>query len=541
MLAGSFFMALEMSETESARPSHSQAAAGEQLHAGSTRMPPWNVGELDDAPRLSWRHWTQMLGPGLLMAGAAIGGGEWLMGPKVTAKYGGAVMWLATMSLMCQVIYNIEASRYTLYSGEPIMLGKFRTHPGPIFWMFVYIALDFGSLFPYLAANAATPVLALWLGKLPDPDKIPGHKTTLQYISYGILMLSLLPCVFGGKIYNALKWIMGIKIVVVLGFLSFIALMYSSASTWGSIFGGLFQFGTVPVKGNGMENVFTSLWTGKGFPDFAMDAVPPLAAFAAIAGVGGMAQSSISNYTRDQGWGMGRHVGAIPSLVGGKNIELSHVGTVFKPTEQSQRHWKRWYWHVLRDQVVIWMPACVIGVALPAMLSVEFLPRDIVPSDWTIAGMTADGVAGRVGGNLGAFYWYMILFCGFLVLVPSTSSAADGFVRRWVDVSWTCLKSMQGLDPKKIKYIYFGFLSVYFCSSIFFLSVAKPVGLLLIATNLNNFALGVSCFHTLYVNCSLLPPPLRPSWPMRILLALSGFFFLSLAIVMLAVTLKWLS
>ena len=42
-----------------------------------------------------------------------------------------------------------------------------------------------------------------------------------------------------------------------------------------------------------------------------------LAAFAAIAGAGGMSNSLLSNYARDKGWGMGKLVGAIPSAVGG--------------------------------------------------------------------------------------------------------------------------------------------------------------------------------------------------------------------------------
>ena len=44
-----------------------------------------------------------MLGPGLLVGGSAIGGGEWLAGPAVTARYGGALMWLATLSIVSQV------------------------------------------------------------------------------------------------------------------------------------------------------------------------------------------------------------------------------------------------------------------------------------------------------------------------------------------------------------------------------------------------------------------------------------------------------
>src|SRR5688572_15672850 len=83
-------------------------------HPGSSAMPRWDVGELIDAPRFTWKNWFALLGPGLLMGGAAIGGGEWLLGPVVTAKYGGALMWLATLSIVAQVFYNIEISRYTL-------------------------------------------------------------------------------------------------------------------------------------------------------------------------------------------------------------------------------------------------------------------------------------------------------------------------------------------------------------------------------------------------------------------------------------------
>ena len=44
------------------------------------------------------------------------------------------------------------------------------------------------------------------------------------------------------------------------------------------------------------------------------------------------------------------------------------------------------------------------------------------------------------------------------------------------------------------------------------LSVGKPLGLLTTATPIMNFALGFSCFHTLVINLTLLPKPLRPGW-----------------------------
>src|SRR5262245_51526194 len=217
-----------------------------------------------------------------------------------------------------------------------------------------------------------------------------------------------------------------------------------------------------------------------------------LSALVAISGQGGLSNTPISNYTRDQGWGMGSHVGAIPSLVGGQNIQLSHVGTVFTPDETSLPRWKRWYQHVVRDQVFVWTPACFFGLALPSMLSVEFLARGSDPgSDWTISVMTANGVRDRAGGQIGQVLWFMTLFCGFVVLAPSMASTIDGFVRRWVDVFWTASKRLHTLEPGKIRHLYFGVLFGYALVGLTMLAVMpEPKALLDNATMIYNFALG---------------------------------------------------
>ncbi len=304
---------------------------------------------------------------------------------------------------------------------------------------------------------------------------------------------------------------------------------------------GFFKFGNVPVTG-GVENVFLALWRGNGWPQVDRGALPLLTAFAAIAGVGGLAQTTISNYTRDQGWGMGARTGAIPSIIStvwdGHDIQLSHTGTVFKITAESLRRWRGWQRHVWRDQLVIWLPAAFIGLALPSMLSVEFLPRGTTANQWVLAGMTAGGVAGRVGGALGAVCWYLVLLCGFLVLLPNAASNADGFIRRWVDVSWTALRRLQTWEPRQIGQLYFAILVVYGLLGVFFLSVAKPLGLIVAYGNLGNLALACSCWHTLRVNTRLLPPELRPGWTARLLLFLAGLYFFALALLTLAVALR---
>uniref|UniRef100_A0A7C4LK46 Divalent metal cation transporter n=1 Tax=Schlesneria paludicola TaxID=360056 RepID=A0A7C4LK46_9PLAN len=539
-----------------------QAAPFTPPHPGSKAMPRWDAGELPPAPVFTWRDVAMFLGPGLVMGASAIGGGEWLLGPLTTARFGTALMWLATLSILGQVVYNVEISRYALYCGEPIFTGKFRTLPGPMFWVVLYLILDLGSVLPYLASNAAVPLFTMLFKRLPETEAttitltVGGLEFTdrslLKTLGCLIFASVFVPLIVGGKVYNSLKAVMTFKLVSVVGFLLFLAVFFSSPATWWRIFWGFFEFGNVPVVaadgGSNVDNLFVALWEGRTILFRADGAVPPrsllfdlsvigtLASMAAISGNGGLTNTPTSNYTRDQGWGMGSHVGAIPSIVGGHAIQLSHVGMVFPVTPESLRRWKGWVRHVAREQWCVWMPACFLGLALPSMLSLVFLPPGTIPkSDWLAASMTADGVARAVaskfGPGWGPPFWLLTLACGFLVLGTSMISTADGVLRRWVDVFWTALPFLRKWDPKHIGRLYFTVLCVYLTFGLVMLTLVPGDKLLKIATGiLYNYALGFSCFHVLVVNLTLLPPELRPGWFPRVGLLLGGLFFTIVAI-----------
>ncbi|MBL9093027.1 MAG: Nramp family divalent metal transporter, partial [Planctomycetaceae bacterium] len=368
-----------------APPTSPELAGFTPPHPGSPLMPRWTGGELPAPPVFSWKKIAAFVGPGLVAGASAIGAGEWLNGPMVCARYGGALLWLATISILGQIVYNMEVSRYTLYTGESIFTGKFRTLPGPLFWLGIYLVLDFGTLFPYLAAQAGTPIFCIFAGHMPDPSNA-ADKRWLEWISYGVFLGAIVPLIFGGKVYNSIRVLMTFKIFLVLGFLTILAIFYSKPSTWAEIGSGFLKFGTVPVmkgedsNGNGVldpgedwdgdgrldgveervdkngnkdphdfgeyvdadgdgrydgykaENIFVSWWEGKPLPELDLSMIAILGAMAALAGNGGLTNTNVSGYTRDQGWGMGKHVGAIPSVVGGHSVKLSHVGMVFPIT-----------------------------------------------------------------------------------------------------------------------------------------------------------------------------------------------------------------
>lgn len=448
-------------------------------------LPAWEHDTLPAPPPPARQRWLSLIGPGLVMVGANIGGGEWLFGPLVTAQYGGTVLWLATLAILVQVAYNLSVMRYTLYTGETIFVGFFRLPPGLPFWPMFYLLFEIGGVWPYLSANAAVPLASVLLGRLPAAS----DAALVKELGYGIFLCAFLPLIFGGKVYNSLEKVMTAKLILVLGYLCFVTIFFASWNTWSEILSGFFKFGLIP----------------EGDVNWAR-----LAAFTAIAGAGGLTNSTFSGYARDKGWGMGAKTGAIPSAIGGRTIKLSHTGKIFDLDPPSLSLWRRWMSVIQRDQFLLWMPGCLIGMALPAMFSYEYLRGGVGNIDGNaVAAMTADALAKRHG----PIFWFLTLLCGFLIMAPTQVSQLDQIARRWTDVLWIASRKLHGMDDHKVKVVYYTLLAVYCVWGLIALRISPNPLVLAIATGVMwNFAFAFTSLHLLWVMLRLMPAPLRPGW-----------------------------
>ena len=480
------------------------------------------------------------------MCGIQIGGGEWLFGPAITAKYGGGLLWIATVAIMCQVFYNVECGRYALYTGEPVFTGFMRTRPGPGFWVCVAMLLSLGSLIPGLSTNAAVLISSIYLDRPPTAE----DAFMVNSIAYLCLALVVLPVLIGGKVYNMLQLVMTAKVFIVLGFCLFIGIFFVSGQGWIDVFSGFVKFGNVPIHdGQGGEEVVNAFahWLNHGeFPVIALTSIAVLGAFAGYAGGGGLSNSTYSNFVRDKGWGMGSQVGAIASAIGGRNVSLSHIGKVFDMNEDNMRKWNGWWKYILTDQFLIWMPGCIMGMALPALLSIEFASaspmfgQDIEYSQPLIS---ADGIrhAPGVSDTTRQLLWMATLFVGLMVFLPSQMSIVDDVARRWTDIIWSSSRRVRNtLQPSQSSRIYYTILGCYviwsFVSATIFLTFGDaPTLMVLIIANLNNVALGATSFHVLWINRTLLPKPLRPRWYNQTGILSCGFFYCGMAVLVFCV------
>ena len=51
-----------------------------------TCLPSWEVAELPVPKSIDGQNLAALIGPGIVMCGIQIGGGEWLFGPEITAR-----------------------------------------------------------------------------------------------------------------------------------------------------------------------------------------------------------------------------------------------------------------------------------------------------------------------------------------------------------------------------------------------------------------------------------------------------------------------
>jgi hypothetical protein len=91
------------------------------------------------------------------------------------------------------------------------------------------------------------------------------------------------------------------------------------------------------------------------------------------------------------------------------------------------------------------------------------------------------------------------------------------------------------MQPHQANRIYYGILAFYVIWSfvvawIFLKFGDAPKKMATVIANVNNVALGFTAFHILYINCTLLPKPLRPRWYSQLGIAACGVFYLGMAV-----------
>jgi hypothetical protein len=465
-------------------------------------LDPWVRADLPSAPTVKGFGWIGVVGPGVITLGAALGSGEFLLGPAVFVRYGFSLLWITTVAVLLQTLLNTEVMRYTLATGEPVLTGFMRTRPSSTLWAFVYAGLALLQVgWPAWAGTAAAAIFFLFVQRLAGPT----DSTTIYIIGVVAFLSCVVILSIGKRIARTLELLNWVMVAVILVGFFVLALIFVPPGTWFAAAAGTVGFDTV-------EGTFNFVPPGI---DFFL-----LGALVAYSGCGGIGNLALSNYARDKGYGMGERAGYIPAMSGDK-APVAHTGFIFPDSSEAQTRWRGW-WRIIRaDQWGVFFTGAILGMMLPALLYVTLIPRGSEIQGLGIGAALAQGVADRSGVLLGG----TVALLGAWILFKTQLDILEGIVRTITDLLWSGNKRIREWRGGDIRAVYYTVLGVATLWGIIALGMAQPIFLLKLGANMAGVILTVAPLHLLYINTRLLPPHVRPPmWRRLVLIAMALFY-----------------
>jgi Mn2+/Fe2+ NRAMP family transporter len=449
-----------------------------------------------DLPENTTPFW-KMIGPGAVMVGLAIGAGEIIIWPYITAKFGPTMAWAAVVGVMLQIWVNLEVGRWTIATGETVFTGYCRVWRGfaPLFILFTIL----GWLAPGWARASGLATKALLVG--PNGG---GSDTMWTCLTFGLVALML----FGPKVaYKVVeKSITGMVLLVTIGMIT-VAVAVGTTGAWQELFAGIVNI---------------------GYRDPGM-AIPDLFSALVFAGAGGTANLFYTFYLRDKHIGMGAHVPTMNNPLRGEAEKIPATGFTFPETPENQRRFQQWWKYVRLDTCCIFWVLNTITILLFIFGAVAVLrPQNIQLNQGTLIWDEAQ-VLGQIWGKPGRV---LFLLVGIATLFSTQLALVDGVSRTIADIVYT---NFQPARSRSVGWWYTAVALTWIILGCLITGVLehfqiKELGFLFNAAYMGGFAMAVYVPLQLYINHRFLPKSARPGPICTVMTSIAGLVYVTFAI-----------
>jgi hypothetical protein len=311
-------------------------------------LPPLRWRELP-APVPIWK----MVGPSVILAGLALGSGEYVLWPFITFKSQFVFFWACLLAVITQYFLNLEIMRWTLATGESTLIGLVRMSRwvAPVFlvlnivpWMLPAWAQGCSQLLGWLIFGPTTN---------PEGAIIPGQYDNI------ISIVSLLGC---GLVLTAGPVIYETVERVQLALVALILIIVVALALW-----------LVCLRPDALVAQWSAVFT-LGWPQMLPPvdaALTPMALLGALAfaGAGGTMNLAQANYIKDKGYAMGTHIGRLTNPFTGNEEAVSETGFHFPHSRENMIRWRSWWRSACLEHFVSFLLTCIVCLALLTLIS----------------------------------------------------------------------------------------------------------------------------------------------------------------------------
>jgi len=437
--------------------------------------------------------WQRMVGPSIILAGLALGSGEFIMWPKIVHSTGFVFFWACLLGVVTQFFLNLEIERWTLATGESAITGFCRLSKQ---WAWIFLIFNIVPwAWPGWATGSAQ--IASWMMFGPLSREVGGKIVQDSYytspLAIALLVLAGVVLTSGPVVYNTVErlqtWLVGLILVLA----AVIGVCVIRPDAVMALLSGLAKFGTMPdLSGTGLTET-------------------TLLGALAFAGAGGTMNLSQSNYIKDKGYGMGRYIGRITSPLTGNEEAISETGYHFHHTPENMARWKVWWRAANVEHFCSFLMTCFVCLILLSLVSYSlFYDKNgqmIAEGKNVGAGLSFVWAQAELLGrhDFGWFLQPAYLIAGMALLLTTELGVLDASSRISADI--VKVNYLRENDRWSVSRLYFCFLwGEILLGSIILLNVTdEPLAQLQTAAALNGTVMFLYSLLLLYLNAKILP------------------------------------
>lgn len=484
----------------------SQIVPSQVINPG--HLPPMQYRDLPEP--LSWK---KMVGPSIMLAGLALGSGEFLLWPDLVFRSGFVFFWACILGVITQFFLNMEIERWTLVTGESAITGFCRMS-----WVWAWVMLLFNIVpwaWPGWATGAGT--ILSWLLFGPVEETVDGKiQIEALYVSgFGIagLLLTGIVLTAGPVVYNTVEKIQTFLVSAILILVVVIAAMVIRVDAVLAMVDGILGF---------------------EMPDAAQFDLTTVGLLGAIAfaGAGGTTNLGQSNLIKDKGYGMGKYIGRITSPITGAEEATSDIGFHFPATAENQARWRNWWRAANIEHFFSFFVTCIVCLCLMTLItySLYYDSSGEIKSGADQYGSGMSFIWGQAmlleQHSLGRLLKPCFLLMGIAILLTTELGVLDTVARISTDL--VKVNFLRNSERWSLSRLYFFFLWGQILLGVVILlnpGFDKPLLLIKTAAAMNGGVMFVYSVLLIVLNRFVLPPSVRIGTVRLLALAWAVLFF----------------
>lgn len=434
------------------------------------------------------------LGPSFILLGLALGSGELILWPYLTANFGLGLLWGGLLGITFQYVLNTETMRYTLAWGESVFVGLRK-----ISWL-IPLWYIISTFIPWSLPGFSSAAAEILTNFLPGFANL-NHAEAIMAVVLLLLTGAILSA--GKFLYNTMEWLQKSIILIGLPFMIILTAVLTKQTDW-------------------VEAAWGLIGRGDGWwffpPGIAIASF--LGAFA-YSGAGGNLNLAQSYYIKEKGWGMGKFATKITSLFAKGDVKpVKMDGQRFPDTPANRRKWAGWWSVVNFEHSIVFFGLGFVTIAIMAILSKVLVFGQGVESGLSFLYAESAAIATLTKPYIGTFFLLVAALMLFSTQVGVLESSS-----RIISENILLLFYKSGRKFNLSKAFYVALWAQIILGIFIYLSgFNEPRFLLTLGAVLNAAAMMVSFPLIWWLNKTKLAKTYQPKW-WRKLIMLAAFAF----------------